>query len=87
MPFGICNAPATFERLIVLVLLGLTWKTCLLYLDDVIIKGCNFEEHLNNLQEVFNRFRAAVIKLNPKKCALFQKNVEFHGHTVSTEGI
>ncbi|UYV64922.1 K02A2.6-like [Cordylochernes scorpioides] len=87
MPFGLCNAPATFERLIELVLKGLTWKTCLVYLDDIMVMGRTFEEHLRNLQEVFDRFRANNLALNPKKCQLFQKSVKFLGHIVSTEGI
>ncbi|UYV75275.1 K02A2.6-like [Cordylochernes scorpioides] len=87
MPFGLCNAPATFERLIELVLKGLTWKTCLVYLDDIMVMGRTFEEHLRNLQEVFDRFRANNLTLNPKKCQLFQKSVKFLGHIVSTEGI
>lgn len=87
MPFGLCNAPATFERLMEFVLRGLTWRTCLVYLDDVMVMGRNFEEHLKNLQEVFDRFQAANLKLNPKKCALFQKEVEFLGHVVSEKGI
>nr|WP_253310135.1 reverse transcriptase domain-containing protein [Rickettsia endosymbiont of Ceutorhynchus assimilis] len=87
MPFGLCNAPATFERLMHLVLRGLTWRTCLVYLDDVMIMGNSFQEHLNNLKEVFDRFRNANLKLNPNKCFLFQKKVEFLGHVVSEEGI
>ncbi|UYV63913.1 K02A2.6-like [Cordylochernes scorpioides] len=87
MPFGLCNAPATFERLMELVLRGLTWKTCLVYLDDVMVMGRTFEEHLKNLQEIFNRFKAANLGLNPRKCQLFQKKVEFLGHTVSAKGI
>ncbi|UYV84336.1 K02A2.6-like [Cordylochernes scorpioides] len=87
VPFGLCNAPATFERLIELVLKGLTWKTCLVYLDDIMVMGRTFEEHLRNLQEVFDRFRANNLALNPKKCQLFQKSVKFLGHIVSTEGI
>ncbi|UYV63086.1 K02A2.6-like, partial [Cordylochernes scorpioides] len=87
MPFGLCNAPATFERLMELVLRGLTWKTCLVYLDDVMVMGRTFGEHLKNLQEIFNRFKAANLGLNPRKCQLFQKKVEFLGHTVSAKGI
>ncbi|UYV82319.1 K02A2.6-like [Cordylochernes scorpioides] len=85
--FGLCNAPATFERLMELVLRGLTWKTCLVYLDDVMVMGRTFGEHLKNFQEIFNRFKAANLGLNPRKCQLFQKKVEFLGHTVSAKGI
>ena len=87
MPFGLCNAPATFERLMEFVLRGLTWKTCLVYLDDVMVMGRNFREHLENLQEIFGRIRNAHLKLNPKKCLLFQKEVKFLGHVVSSDGI
>ena len=87
MPFGLCNAPATFERLMEFVLRGLTWKTCLVYLDDMMVMGRNFREHLENFQEVFGRIRNAYLKLNPKKCLLFQKEVKFLGHVVSSDGI
>ena len=87
MPFGLCNAPATFERLMDLVLRGFTWKTCLVYLDDVMVVGRNFEEHLKNLKDVFSRIKSANLKLNPKKCSLFQNQVEFLGHVVSQDGI
>ncbi|KAJ3641514.1 hypothetical protein Zmor_028019 [Zophobas morio] len=87
MPFGLCNAPATFERLMEMVLKGLTWKTCLVYLDDVMIMGKTFDDHLKNLEEVLERMEKARLKLNPKKCSLFQKRVEFLGHIVSEKGI
>ena len=70
-----------------MVLRGLTWKTCLVYLDDIMVMGKTFEEHLTNLEEVFSRMKEANLKLNPKKCLLFQKEVEFLGHTVSANGI
>ena len=57
MPFGLCNAPATFQRLMDLVLAGLQWSHCLVYLDDVIVIGRSFTEHLQNLQAVFKRLR------------------------------
>ena len=53
MPFGLCNAPSTFARLMELVLKGLHWKICLIYLDDVIVVGRTFEEELERLKEVF----------------------------------
>ena len=53
MPFGLCNAPATFERLMERVLNGLQWRTALVYLDDVIVYGGTFEEELERLEEVF----------------------------------
>ncbi len=49
MPFGLCNAPATFERLMELVLSGLNWKICLIFLDDVIVYGGNFYDSLDRL--------------------------------------
>ncbi|GBM00252.1 Retrovirus-related Pol polyprotein from transposon 17.6 [Araneus ventricosus] len=73
MPFRLCNAPATFERLMETVLRGLSSEACLVYLDDIIIVGRTFEEHLNNLNKVFRRLQKANLKLNPKKCRFFQK--------------
>jgi hypothetical protein len=56
VPFGLCNAPETFESLMEAVLRGLMHDSCLVYLDDVIIIGLTFQEHLLNLQKVFNQF-------------------------------
>jgi len=72
MPFGLSNAPATFERLMDNVLGALKWKKCLCYLDDVIVFGENFENALENLRLVFTQFRQANLTLKPKKCFLFQ---------------
>ncbi len=55
MPFGLCGAPATFERCMELVLHGLQWRTLLVYLDDIIVYGCNYVEYMERLGEVFNR--------------------------------
>ena len=87
MPFGLCNAPSTFARLMELVLKGLHWKICLIYLDDVIVMGRTFEEELERLKEVFERLARAGLKLKPKKCFLFQKRVSYLGHVVTEEGI
>ena len=87
MPFGLCNAPATFQRLMDLVLAGLQWTSCLVYLDDVIIVGKTFEEHLLHLREVLIRLREAGLKLQPSKCSFCQKKVAFLGHIVSDKGV
>ena len=87
LPFGLCNGPATFQRLMDTVLSGVHWSTCLVYLDDVIILGRTSEAHLHNLQQVFSQLRHANLKVKPSKCALFQKRVNFLGHVISEEGV
>ena len=87
LPFGLCNAPATFERLMEAVLAGLQWDICLIYLDDIITFGRNFGEAVENLKKVMERLRGAGLKLKPKKCELFAKSVPFLGHIISDEGV
>ena len=87
LPFGLCNAPATFERLMERVLQGLQWQTCLVYIDDIIVFGKDFRFALMHLKEVFERLRQAHLKLKPKKCSLFGTSVSFLGHIVSRDGI
>ena len=87
MPFGLSNAPATFQRLMDLILAGLQWSHCLVYLDDVIILGKTFHDHLSHLEIVFQRLRQAGLKIKPQKCALMKREVSFLGHIVSRAGI
>lgn len=87
MPFGLCNAPSTFERLMELALQGLQWQRCLIYLDDVIVFGPSFQSTLDNLRAVFKCLLDANLRLKPSKCSLFQKEVIFLGHKVSRDGI
>ena len=87
LPFGLSNAPAVFERLMELVLNGLQWERCILYLDDVICFGKSFNEALSNLELVLQRFKDANLRLKPSKCKLFQRSVEFLGHIVSDKGV
>ncbi len=87
MPFGLCNAPSTFQRCMELVMKGLQWKTLLIYLDDLILFSSTFEEHISLLDEVLTRFTKAGLKLKPSKCDLFQEQVIFLGHLVTSEGI
>ena len=62
MPFGLCNGPSTFQRLMESVLMDLSQSSCMVYLDDVMVIGRNFTEHLENLREMFRRFRQANLK-------------------------
>ena len=87
MPFGLCNAPATFQRLMNLVLAGIQWHSCLVYIDDIIIFGKTFDQHLHNLQQVLDRLRQAGLKLQPSKCQFLQHEVIFLGHVVSQNGV
>ena len=87
MPFGLANAPATFERLMEQVLTGLPLNTALIYLDDVLVAGRSFSDQLMHLHSVLQRLRNAGLKLAPEKCFLFQKEVKYLGHVVSEEGI
>ena len=87
LPFGLSNAPAVFQRLMNLVMQGLTWEACLVFLDDIIVMTSTFEQHLERLNAVFNRLRSANLKLKPSKCKLFQLKVKFLGSVVSERGI
>ena len=73
VPFGLCNAPATFSRLMDRVLSGLHCETCLFYLDDIIAFSSTWEEHLARLRQVFERLRHANLKLGAEKCAFAAK--------------
>ena len=81
MPFGLCNAPATFERLMDRVLQGLRWSHCLVYLDDIISFGSTFDGALTNLTLIFERL------LKSTKCHLFRSSVPFLGHIVGRRGL
>ena len=87
MPYGMCNSGARFERLMELILAGLHWTTCLLYVDDIICFSKTVDEHISRLDEILNRIREAGLKLSPNKCKLFQQEVVFLGHIVSETGV
>ena len=87
MPFGLCNAPASFERLMEHVMAGLQWDRCLVYLDDIVVAGKTVDETITNFEKVLARLQAAGLKLKPSKCTLFARSVRYLGHIVSSEGI
>jgi len=84
---GLTFAPAIFQRLVKQVLSRLHWETVLIYLDDVIVISLNFDTHVSQLKEVFDRLRAAGLKLKPSKCALLQQEVQYLGHVVGQDGV
>ncbi|GFT76580.1 hypothetical protein TNCV_3678191 [Trichonephila clavipes] len=73
MPFGLCNAPATFERMMDNLLRHFKWTMCLCYLDDIIVFSETFEDHLIRLRLVLKCLQEAGLKLNSKKCLLLPK--------------
>ena len=68
MPFGLCNAPATFQRLMEAVLASLTRKICMVYINDIVVFSQAFDDHHSNMEQVFDHLRRAGLHLKPKKC-------------------
>ena len=87
VPFGLCNAPTIFSRLMDRVLTGLHWETCLFYLDDIIVFAATWEEHLDRLRQVFERLRHTKLKLGVDKCTFAAREVSYLGHRMTEEGL
>jgi len=73
MPFGLCNAPATFQRLMNQIYQGIAYKYVIVYLDDTNVFSRTFKDHIQHLREVFIRIRKAGLKLNLEKCIFWMK--------------
>jgi len=86
VPFGLCNAGSTFQRVMDLALNGLNFYMCLVYLDDIIVYFTTTEEHLVRLRKLFDRLRITNLTLKPSKCHLLRAEIKFLGHVVSAEG-
>jgi len=87
MPFGLCNSPATFQRLMERCLHDLNLEQCLIYLDDIIVFAPTLEEHLVRLEAVFERLHRFGLKLKPSKCQFLRTEVKYLGHIVSAAGV
>src|SRR5205085_1516295 len=87
MPFGLCNAPATFQRLMQEVLDDLIYTKVLVYIDDIIIYSKTFEQHLQDIEEVFGKLKKAMLKLKLEKCDFIKNEVKFLGYVVGKDGI
>lgn len=87
MPFGLKNAPATFQRMMDTALRGLLNKYCFVYLDDSIIFGNTIQQHNDNLAIVLQRLRELGLKIQPDKCEFLKPELEYLGHIITHEGI
>lgn len=87
LPFGLTGSPGTFERFMDGLLKRLPNEVGLVYLDDILVKGNTFADHLANLEAVFDCLLRENLKLSPKKCNLARTEVQYLGHKVTREGL
>ncbi|CAG8555662.1 11032_t:CDS:1 [Paraglomus occultum] len=86
MPFGLCNAPATFQSMMETILLGFRAKFCEVYLDDIIIFSATWEEHLHHIQQIFQRLREYGVVLKESKCHFGKQETEYLGFMLTPDG-
>ena len=86
MPFGVTNAPAVYQRYMNTLLAGLTWRICLVYIDDLLVYAETLEELMSRIAQVMERIRAGNLKLKGKKCTWAASELPFLGHVVGSEG-
>ena len=87
MPFGLCNSPATFQRLMQNVFNDLIFQILLVYLDDIVTYSRTIDDHIQRLDVVFSKLKEHGLKLNPQKCHFFRSEISYLGYIVSAEGI
>lgn len=87
MPFGLKNAPATFQRLMDNVLTGLQGNELFVYLDDIVIYARSIEEHHTKVKELMQRLREANLQLQPDKCQFLRHEVAYLGHVIGNDGV
>lgn len=87
MPFGLKNAPSTFQRLMNEILSDLVGKYCLVYLDDIIVFSSSLQEHIESLDRVLDKLAESNLKVQLDKCELLKREAGFLGHLVLPEGI
>ncbi|KAL7878192.1 hypothetical protein SRHO_G00048350 [Serrasalmus rhombeus] len=87
MPFGLCNAPSTFQRLMERMYGDQNCQSLLLYLDDIIVFSSDIDQHVGCLELVLSRLQQEGLKANLEKCCFFQQEVRYLGHLVSNQGV
>ena len=83
MPFGLHGAPAAFCRAMDETLRDLLWRICLVFVDDIIVWGSDFDDHLANLEVVFDALDADNFTLKLSKCRFFMRQIKYIGHIIS----
>lgn len=87
MPFGLCNAPGTFQRLMQRMFGDQQCQSLLLYLDDIVVFSSSVSQHLKRLEVVLSQLQREGLKVELEKCAFFQKEICYLGHVISSEGV
>ena len=87
LPFGLCNAPATFQKTMTEILGDTLYDCALVYVDDVIVHSSDFDSHLADLERVLSRLKEAGLTLKPEKCKFSERSVKYLGHILSKDGI
>lgn len=87
MPFGLKNAPATFQRMMNFVLQEHINKICVVYLDDILIFSTSIQEHVDAINKIFKVLREHNLKIQIDKCKFFAKETEYLGHILTEKGI
>lgn len=87
MPFGLCNAPSTFQRLMERIFGDQHCQSLLLYLDDVVVFSSTVAEHVARLDAVLGRLQKEGLKAKLEKCVFFKPEVSYLGHVISSDGV
>jgi transposase InsO family protein len=87
VPFGLTNAPATFQSFINRALRGLVDDFCVVYLDDILVFSRTEEEHQKHLELIIERLRQVELYANPKKCEFFKMELEYLGFLINKDGL
>jgi len=87
MVMGLCNSAQTWQRLLMKVLSDIVFESAVVYLDDILLIGCDFPEHYKYLEQLFQCFHDANLRMNGKKCSFAKTEVKYIGHILSKDGI